>query len=35
MMQGGMLDKGIDILNKPYSHEELARKLRHILQKAD
>jgi CheY-like chemotaxis protein len=33
LMHGDHVDEGIEILNKPYSREELARKLRQILRK--
>ena len=35
MLHGEALDHGTDILNKPYTREELARKLRQILQDAN
>ena len=31
---GGLLDPGVDLLSKPYSSEDLARKLRQVLEKA-
>lgn len=31
IVQGGRLDPGVEILSKPYTHEELARKIRHVL----
>jgi hypothetical protein len=33
IVHGDRLDEGVDLLNKPYTREELARKLRQILQK--
>lgn len=35
IVHGNMLDEGSQILNKPYSREDLAHKLRHVLQKVD
>jgi CheY-like chemotaxis protein len=35
MLHGEVLDHGTDILNKPYTREELARKLRQILRDAN
>ncbi|ABE30332.1 sensory box protein [Paraburkholderia xenovorans LB400] len=31
IVHGGRLDAGVELLSKPYSQEELARKLRHVL----
>lgn len=31
IVHGGRLDDGIDLLSKPYTREELARKVRHVL----
>ena len=31
IVHGGKLDEGIDLLSKPYTHEALARKLRHVI----
>jgi CheY-like chemotaxis protein len=33
IVHGDRLDEGVDLLNKPYTREELARKLRQILRK--
>ena len=33
ILHGGKLDAGVDLLNKPYTREELARKLQQVLQK--
>ena len=35
MLHRDLLDEGADILNKPYTREELARKLRQVLRKPD
>ncbi|MDR5856483.1 response regulator [Caballeronia sp. LZ050] len=36
IVHAGRLDEGIDLLSKPYTHESLARKIRHVLgQRAD
>jgi len=34
-MHGERLDEGFEILNKPYTREELARKMRQVLSKQD
>jgi CheY-like chemotaxis protein len=31
IVHGGRLDDGVDLLSKPYSREQLARKLRHVM----
>ncbi len=31
IVHGGRLDEGVDLLSKPYSHDALARKVRHVL----
>ncbi len=33
IVHGGRLDKGVELLNKPYTREALARKLREVLEK--
>ncbi len=35
IVHGGRLDKGVDLLSKPYSKEALARKLRHCLRRQE
>jgi len=35
MLHGDVLDEGTEILNEPFNREDLARKLRQILQKRD
>ena len=35
MLHGDVLGHGADVLNKPYTREELARKLRQIMPEAD
>ena len=31
IVHGGRLDRGVELLGKPYSREQLARKIRHVL----
>jgi PAS domain S-box-containing protein len=35
IVHAGRLDEGIDLLSKPYTHEALARKVRHVLGQSD
>jgi CheY-like chemotaxis protein len=35
IVHGGRLDPGVDLLGKPYSREDLARKVRHALGKRE
>ncbi|MDS9469059.1 PAS domain-containing protein [Paracoccus sp. MBLB3053] len=34
IVHGGRLDEGVELLSKPYSHEALARRLRHVIANA-
>jgi CheY-like chemotaxis protein len=35
MLRGALLDEGTNVINKPYTREEVANKLRQILRKPD
>src|SRR6201995_6205393 len=32
IVHGGRLDRGVELLGKPYSRDQLARKIRHVLE---